>query len=144
MSQPMRKLLLFALLFALPLAGTNSNAQEKASNDPASAQREPMLVTVDWLDGHLSDPSLVLLQIVQQSKRVNTPDGDHRFAGGKHRESRDEHRALTHVAGRNRAVRALDSVEVAIERAAPATLVFRAAGLLLSRNTRRISVEAAK
>ena len=63
MSQPMRKLLLFALLFALPLAGTNSNAQEKASNDPASAQREPMLVTVDWLADHLSDPSLVLLQI---------------------------------------------------------------------------------
>ena len=35
-------------------------------------------------------------------------------------------------------------VEVAIERAAPATLVFRAAGLLLSGNTRRISVEVAK
>ena len=35
-------------------------------------------------------------------------------------------------------------VEVAIERAAPASLVFRAAGLLLSVNTRRTSVEMAK
>jgi membrane fusion protein (multidrug efflux system) len=35
-------------------------------------------------------------------------------------------------------------VEVAIERAAPAFLVFRAAGLLLSGHTRRTSVEVAK
>jgi thiosulfate/3-mercaptopyruvate sulfurtransferase len=63
MNQPMKKSLLFALLLALLLAGTDSSAQEKTSNNPASAQREPMLVTVDWLAGHLSDPSLVLLQI---------------------------------------------------------------------------------
>ncbi len=60
MNQPMKKVLLFSLLLVFLLAGTNSYAQEKQSNSPA---REPLLVTVDWLANHLSDPSLVLLQI---------------------------------------------------------------------------------
>jgi thiosulfate/3-mercaptopyruvate sulfurtransferase len=63
MNPPMKKLFLFVLFLALPLAGTNSNAQEKSPNSSASTQREPLLVTVDWLADHLSDPSLVLLQI---------------------------------------------------------------------------------
>jgi thiosulfate/3-mercaptopyruvate sulfurtransferase len=63
MNQPMKKLLFIALFFVLLLAGTNSNAQEKQSNIPAGPAREPMLVTVDWLADHLSDPSLMLLQI---------------------------------------------------------------------------------
>jgi thiosulfate/3-mercaptopyruvate sulfurtransferase len=63
MNKPMNKSLLSALLLCLLLPATNSNAQEKASNNAASAQREPMLVTVDWLGDHLKDPSLVLLQI---------------------------------------------------------------------------------
>jgi thiosulfate/3-mercaptopyruvate sulfurtransferase len=63
MNKPIKKLLFFALLLVLLLAGTHSNAQDKAAASPASAVREPMLVTVDWLGDHLSDPSLVLLQI---------------------------------------------------------------------------------
>jgi thiosulfate/3-mercaptopyruvate sulfurtransferase len=63
MNQPTKNLLLLALLLPLLLAGTNSKAQERASNNPASPQREPMLVTVDWLADHLGDPSVVLLQI---------------------------------------------------------------------------------
>jgi len=62
MNKLIRKLSRFALLL-VPLLGINSNAQEKTANSLASAQHEPLLVTVDWLDGHLSDPSLVLLQI---------------------------------------------------------------------------------
>src|SRR5213594_1038842 len=57
----MRKMVLFFLLLLLP--GTNAIAQEKNANNPAGAQREPMLVTVDWLADHLNDASLVLLQI---------------------------------------------------------------------------------
>jgi thiosulfate/3-mercaptopyruvate sulfurtransferase len=59
----MKKLLLSTLLLMLLLPGTRSNAQEKAAVSPATASREPMLVTVDWLGDHLNDPSLVLLQI---------------------------------------------------------------------------------
>jgi len=62
MNQPVRSILFF-FLFVLLFAGNNSNAQDKTSNNPGGAQREPMLVTVDWLADHLSDPSLVLLQI---------------------------------------------------------------------------------
>jgi thiosulfate/3-mercaptopyruvate sulfurtransferase len=62
MNKLIRKLSRSALLL-VPLLGINSNAQEKTANSLASAQHEPLLVTVDWLDGHLSDPSLVLLQI---------------------------------------------------------------------------------
>lgn len=59
----MKTLLLPALLLMLLPAAIHSNAQEKAANPPATAAREPMLVTVDWLADHLKDPSLVLLQI---------------------------------------------------------------------------------
>jgi thiosulfate/3-mercaptopyruvate sulfurtransferase len=59
----MKKPLVLALLLLLSLAGSRSNAQEKAAANPAIALREPMLVTVDWLADHLNDPSLVLLQI---------------------------------------------------------------------------------
>jgi thiosulfate/3-mercaptopyruvate sulfurtransferase len=52
-----------AALFHLLLLSTIASAQEKSANTPAAAQREPMLVTVDWLADHLKDPSLVLLQI---------------------------------------------------------------------------------
>ena len=62
MNKLIRKLSRSALLL-VPLLGINSNAQEKTANSLASAQHEPLLVTVDWLAGHLSDPSLVLLQI---------------------------------------------------------------------------------
>jgi thiosulfate/3-mercaptopyruvate sulfurtransferase len=59
----MKKHLLSALLISLLLSGTNSYAQKKTAVNPSTAGREPMLVTVDWLAGHLNDPSLVLLQI---------------------------------------------------------------------------------
>lgn len=59
----MKKLPFFAVLFVLLLTGAHSTAQDKAVPSPASSAREPMLVTVDWLGDHLSDPSLVLLQI---------------------------------------------------------------------------------
>ena len=62
MNKLIRKLSRSALLL-VPLLGINSNVQEKTANSLASAQHEPLLVTVDWLGGHLSDPSLVLLQI---------------------------------------------------------------------------------
>ena len=51
------------LAFLGLLFGCNSSAQERTANNSAGAQREPMLVTVDWLADHLKDPSLVLLQI---------------------------------------------------------------------------------
>jgi thiosulfate/3-mercaptopyruvate sulfurtransferase len=60
MSQPMKKLLFFSAFLAILFAGTHSNVQAKAET---SAVREPMLVSVDWLGDHLSDPSLILLQI---------------------------------------------------------------------------------
>jgi thiosulfate/3-mercaptopyruvate sulfurtransferase len=63
MNKPIKCFLFFALLLVLLLPGTASNAREKTANNPPGAQREPMLVTVDWLAGHLSDPDLVLLQI---------------------------------------------------------------------------------
>jgi thiosulfate/3-mercaptopyruvate sulfurtransferase len=57
----MKKIALFSLLLLLP--GTNAVTQEKGANHPAGGQREPMLVTVDWLANRLHDASLVLLQI---------------------------------------------------------------------------------
>jgi thiosulfate/3-mercaptopyruvate sulfurtransferase len=63
MNKPLKCFLFFALLLVLLLSGTASNAREKTANNPLGAQREPMLVTVDWLAAHLSDPDLVLLQI---------------------------------------------------------------------------------
>src|SRR2546428_5191094 len=58
----MKKLLFSSLLLILLLAGSLSDAQKTAAN-PASAGREPMLVSVYWLADHINDPSLVLLQI---------------------------------------------------------------------------------
>jgi thiosulfate/3-mercaptopyruvate sulfurtransferase len=62
MNALMKRFSLSALLLGL-LLGCNLRAQEKAATNSAGAQREPMLVTVDWLADHLKDPSLVLLQI---------------------------------------------------------------------------------
>jgi thiosulfate/3-mercaptopyruvate sulfurtransferase len=58
----MKKVAIFPLLILL-LPVTNAIPQEKAANNPADAQREPLVVTVDWLGDHLNDASLVLLQI---------------------------------------------------------------------------------
>jgi thiosulfate/3-mercaptopyruvate sulfurtransferase len=63
MNKPIKSLLLVTLVFALQPWAAISSAQEKTASNPANAQREPMLVTVDWLGDHLNDPSLVLLQI---------------------------------------------------------------------------------
>src|SRR5690349_17031624 len=59
----MKKLLFSTLLLISLFAGSLSSAQQKTAAAPASAGREPMLVTVDWLADHLNDPSLVMLQI---------------------------------------------------------------------------------
>ena len=58
----MKNVAIFPLLILL-LAVTNAIPQEKAANNPADAQRQPLVVTVDWLGDHLDDASLVLLQI---------------------------------------------------------------------------------
>jgi thiosulfate/3-mercaptopyruvate sulfurtransferase len=63
MNKPIKCFLFFALLLVLLLLRTTSDAREKTANNPPDAQREPMLVTADWLAGRLNDPSLVLLQI---------------------------------------------------------------------------------
>src|SRR5437762_8891456 len=57
------KIFLFPALLLGLLLGCNSSAQEKTASNSTGAQREPMLVTVNWLADHLKDPSLVLLQI---------------------------------------------------------------------------------
>jgi thiosulfate/3-mercaptopyruvate sulfurtransferase len=64
MNTPLKSFISFALLLGLVL-GAHFNAQQKAAANTTAATtaREPMLVTVDWLAEHLSDPSLVLLQI---------------------------------------------------------------------------------
>ena len=61
----MKRLFSFSagLFFALVVLGANAQARQNA----ASSAREPMLVTVGWLSEHLSDPSLVLLQIGDKS-----------------------------------------------------------------------------
>jgi thiosulfate/3-mercaptopyruvate sulfurtransferase len=59
----LKKGFLFSALLLGVLLGCNSRAQEKTASNSAGPQREPMLVTVDWLADHLKDPSLVLLQI---------------------------------------------------------------------------------
>lgn len=41
-----------------------------------------LLIDEAILASALEREGLVLLQIIRQSKHVNTPDGDHRFAGG--------------------------------------------------------------
>ena len=58
----MKNVAIFPLLILL-LPVTNAIPQEKAANNPADAQRQPLVVTVDWLGDHLSDASLVLLQV---------------------------------------------------------------------------------
>src|SRR5713101_5333753 len=59
----MKKLLFSTLLLIFLLAGSLSSAQQKSAANSATADREPMLVTVDWLADHLNDTSLVLLQV---------------------------------------------------------------------------------
>jgi thiosulfate/3-mercaptopyruvate sulfurtransferase len=59
----MKKGLFKALFLSLFVIGANADARELPAKSPARADREPMLVTVDWLGEHLHDPSLVLLQI---------------------------------------------------------------------------------
>lgn len=58
----MKNVAIFPLLILL-LPVTNAIPQEKAANNRADAQRQPLVVTVDWLGDHLNDASLVLLQI---------------------------------------------------------------------------------
>jgi thiosulfate/3-mercaptopyruvate sulfurtransferase len=57
----MKKHFFLALLLTFFVATATSPA--RASVPKSSADREPMVVTVDWLGDHLNDPSLVLLQI---------------------------------------------------------------------------------
>jgi thiosulfate/3-mercaptopyruvate sulfurtransferase len=57
----MKKHFFLALLLTFFVATASSPA--RASVPKSSADREPMVVTVDWLGDHLNDPSLVLLQI---------------------------------------------------------------------------------
>jgi thiosulfate/3-mercaptopyruvate sulfurtransferase len=59
----MKKFFSAGLFLALVIMGMNAHARQNA----ASAGREPMLVTVAWLSEHISDPSLVLLQIGEKS-----------------------------------------------------------------------------
>jgi thiosulfate/3-mercaptopyruvate sulfurtransferase len=62
-----KKSFFFAAMFSLLLLAPHSLAQDKTAKNGSSTAREPMLVTVDWLADHLSDPSLVLLQIGDKS-----------------------------------------------------------------------------
>jgi thiosulfate/3-mercaptopyruvate sulfurtransferase len=58
-------------LVALPvlfLAIRQAPAQHLPAKSAAAHERVPMLVTADWLSDHLSDPSLVLLQIGEKSE----------------------------------------------------------------------------
>ncbi len=59
----MKKFFSAGLYLALVMMGVNAHARQNA----ASPTREPMLVTVGWLNGHLNDPALVLLQIGEKS-----------------------------------------------------------------------------
>lgn len=59
----MKRLFSAGLFFALVVLGANAPARQNA----ASSARKPMLVTAAWLSEHLSDPSLVLLQIGDKS-----------------------------------------------------------------------------
>jgi len=58
----MKNVAIFPLLILL-LPVTKAIPPEKAANNPDDAQRQPLVVTVDWLGDHLNDASLVLLQI---------------------------------------------------------------------------------
>jgi len=53
----------FLLMACLACMAGRVAGQERKTAKTGSAQREPMLVTTDWLAEHLTDPSLVLLQI---------------------------------------------------------------------------------
>ena len=65
MTRTLNRTLVTAILLMASLACMASGVagQEKKETKASGAQREPMLVTVDWLAEHLTDPSLVLLQI---------------------------------------------------------------------------------
>jgi thiosulfate/3-mercaptopyruvate sulfurtransferase len=57
-----------ALLLALFLTPPGTLGQKAPTKAAASQERVPMLVTTDWLSEHLSDPSLVLLQIGEKNE----------------------------------------------------------------------------
>ena len=59
-------LALASFLFLL-LTSAGSPAQQAPATGSSSSGRVPMLVTTEWLSQHLSDPSLVLLQIGEKS-----------------------------------------------------------------------------
>ncbi len=63
----MKKVFAVASLLALFLTPPSAPAQPPAKST-AGSERVPMLVTADWLSEHLSDPSLVLLQIGEKSE----------------------------------------------------------------------------
>jgi thiosulfate/3-mercaptopyruvate sulfurtransferase len=59
----MKKFFSAGLFLTLVILGANAHARQNA----ARASREPMLVTAGWLSEHLNDPSLVVLQIGENS-----------------------------------------------------------------------------
>jgi thiosulfate/3-mercaptopyruvate sulfurtransferase len=63
-----KKFFAVASLLAFFLTPLSALAQQAPAKAPASHERVPMLVTADWLSEHLSDPSLVLLQIGEKSE----------------------------------------------------------------------------
>ncbi len=64
----MKKFSPLASLLAFFLTTPSVLAQQAPAKAPAGHERVPMLVTADWLSEHLSDPSLVLLQIGEKSE----------------------------------------------------------------------------
>jgi thiosulfate/3-mercaptopyruvate sulfurtransferase len=63
----MKDLLILALVTALFPMNPGAPEHQASAKSPASPKRVSMLVTTDWLSKHLSDPSLVLLQIGEKS-----------------------------------------------------------------------------
>jgi thiosulfate/3-mercaptopyruvate sulfurtransferase len=59
----MKKLFFAAMFLALFVTTARASSQKKPGKTPAGADRQPMLVSADWLSEHLDDPALVLLQI---------------------------------------------------------------------------------
>jgi thiosulfate/3-mercaptopyruvate sulfurtransferase len=64
----MKRIILAGITMAIFLAlSLNAGAQAESPSARGSSGPEPMLVNVDWLSEHLSDPSVVILQIGQRS-----------------------------------------------------------------------------